>query len=122
MAAVSAAAASRAARAGGLGGALDGPGVQADPGEVGQQRGGLAERDFGPGPGGHLGQARGQRHAGDAQLLVAGGEPVTAVPAVIPGPRHLHGPEHASDRLGPAAGEGGLVAVAETLSGGTARC
>jgi hypothetical protein len=38
-------------RAAGLGGALDGLGGHADPGQVGQQRGGLPERDFRARPG-----------------------------------------------------------------------
>jgi hypothetical protein len=71
-------------RAGCLGGPLDCPGADSDPGQVSEQRGGLAERDLRAGPGDHLGQARRQRRPGCAQLLVPGRGAVPAFAAVIP--------------------------------------
>ena len=78
-----------AARAGGLGGPLDGPGAE---GDAGQAR---------AGQGAHLGQARGQRAAGpQAELPVAGREPVLAGGTVIPGPGDAHRAQDGGDRFG----------------------
>ncbi len=79
-------------RAGRLGGPLDCPGAHSDPGRVGQQGGGLAERDLRAGPGNHLGQPRRQRCPGHAQLPVPWREAVPAFAAVVPGPLTRTGP------------------------------
>ena len=100
--------------AGRLGGPLDGLGVHRDPGQVGQQRGGLAERDLRAGPGDHLGQAGRQRGPGHPQLLIPWREAAVASGAVIPGPYHPHRAEHRADGLGPAARVAGLVAGCRT--------
>jgi hypothetical protein len=82
-----------AARAGGVGGPLDGRGAEGDAGQARHQGGGAGEGDFRAGQGAHLGQARGQRAAGpQAELPVAGREPVLAAGTVIPGPGGAPGP------------------------------
>ena len=111
IAAASAALGRPGGRAGCLGGPLGCPGAHRDPGQVGQQRGGLAEGDLRAGPGDHLAQARRQRRPGCAQLLIPRREAVPAFAAVVPGPHHPHRPQHRGDGLGPAPGEARLVAA-----------
>ena len=94
------------------GGPLDRPGADGDPGQAGQQPGRAGEGDLRAGQGGHLGQARRQRAAADAQLLVAGSEPALAFRAVVPRQAQRDRAEHGGDRLVPAAGVGGLPAAA----------
>ena len=102
-----------AARAGGLGGPLDGPGAEGDAGQARHQGGGAGEGDFRAGQGGHLGQARGQRAAGpQAELPVAGRELVLAGGTVIPGPGGAHRAQDGGDRLRATARIHGLPAAA----------
>ena len=102
-----------AARAGGLGGPLDGPGAEGDAGQARHQGGGAGEGDFRAGQGAHLGQARGQRAAGpQAELPVAGREPVLAGGTVIPGPGDAHRAQDGGDRLRATARIHGLPAAA----------
>ena len=125
---------SRASRAGRIGGGLGlddrggglPVGLGAPPGPLAgqlhpasslQQRAGRGERHRRGRPRGHLPQPR--RHAlpGDAELLIAGRQPVTALPAVIPGPPDGHRAEHRVHALVPVAGQLRLVAAPHATRG-----
>ena len=90
----------------GLGGAFDPLGRQPDPGQLGEQVGGGGERLGGRGAGGHRAQARRQRGAGDAEIIVAGHDPALADAAVVVGAAQRDPPEHGVEVL---------VAVADEL-------
>ena len=96
----------------GLSGSFDTLGRQPDSGQIGQQVGGLGERDGRGGAGGHLAQPRRQRHPGDTKLVVAGRDPAPARGAVVVGAPQLDGPQHGVDRAGPVGDE--LAEMART--------
>ena len=78
----------------------------------------ISEGDFRAGQGAHLGQARGQRAAGpQAELPVAGREPVLAGGTVIPGPGDAHRAQDGGDRLRATARIHGLPAAAAPARG-----
>ena len=91
--AVADASAAVAARAAAPLASADRPGAEGEAGQAGQQPPGAGEGDFRAGQRVHLRQARRLRAARQqAELLVAGSEPVLASPAVIPGPPQRNRP------------------------------
>ena len=83
--------------------------VSGDPGQLADQASCGGERHRRGRPCGHLPQPR--RHAlpSDAELVIAGREPVMTLTAAIPGPADGHRAEHRVHALGPAAGQIRLV-------------
>ena len=101
----------------GLGAAARALAGQADPGQLADQAGASSERNCRGGPGSHLAQPRRHGFPGNAQLRIAGREPVTAGRAVIPRPRDGDRAQHRVRVLVPVAGEHGQVPGAAVKPG-----
>ena len=90
-------------------GALAGHG---EPGQLAYQACSGRERHRRGRPSGHLPQPRRHARPGDAELVIAGRQPVMTLTAVIPGPADGHRAEHRVHAPGPAAGQLRLVTAA----------
>ena len=98
--------------AAGLGGPLHPLDGQLHAGQVFQQPGGSRERPGSRGRVVHRGQPWGQGGAGQAELGIAGREPVLARPAVVPGAAERDRAEHRIERLAPVISEFRLMPLA----------
>ena len=96
----------------GLGGTFDPLGGQPDSGQVGEQVGGGGERFGGGGARGDAAQSRRQRRAGDAELVVAGRDPVFTLGAVVPGAVHGDAARHGVEVCVSVSDEFGVMPLA----------